>query len=312
MARNVYFNNGAKNEQFLFEDLTIEALKIYGQDTYYLPRTVVTKDLILGEDVESQFDDAYMIEMYIEDIEGFGGEGNLMAKFGLEIRDEATFVVARRTWDKLVGVWNNGIESNRPNEGDLIYLPLSKSMFEISHVEHEQPFYQVNNLPVYKLQCRLFEHSDEDFDTGIDVIDAIEANFSTVVTLHANNFTGSLKTGNRMYQVVSSDETGPLSWVSGKVVANTAIEGLINEIQLTDIEIHGADNVLEFYVSADNLLVDNISSPTVTCRITEVFDIESDEDKAFSNDSLAQNWAIEDEADSILDFSESNPFGDPT
>ena len=124
MPRNVYFSQAVKSEQNLYEDLIIESLKIYGQDVYYLPRTIVNENTILGEDVASSFTSAYKIEMYLENTEGFEGEGNIFQKFGMEIRDEATFIVAKRSWQKLVGVWNSDINDDRPFEGDLIYLPL--------------------------------------------------------------------------------------------------------------------------------------------------------------------------------------------
>lgn len=174
MALNRYIQQGVRTEQNLYEDLTIESLKIYGQDVYYLPRTLVGEDKILGEDVPSRFSNAYKIEMYIENVDGFDGEGDLFTKFGVEIRDQATFVLARKRWTHVVSGRDNEINGIRPREGDLIYLPLSKSMFEITHVEHEQPFYQLNNLVTFKLKAELFEYSDEDFDTSIDNIDIIE------------------------------------------------------------------------------------------------------------------------------------------
>jgi hypothetical protein len=206
MPRNVYFSQGHMSEQHVFEDLMIESLKIYGQEVYYLPRKIITEDMILNEDRESLFDDAYMIEMYPEDIEGFGGEGNLMSKFGIEIRDEVTFVVARRSWNKLVGLWNNAIDNMRPNEGDLIYLPMSGSMFEISFVEHEQPFYQLNNLTVYKLNCRLFEYNQEDFRTGISEIDQFETVHSNILSMLIRDITGEIELGDRYYQYFPTTE----------------------------------------------------------------------------------------------------------
>ena len=165
MARNVYFSQAVRSEQHLYEDLVIESLKIYGQDVYYIPRNIVNRDNILNEDIASQFDDAYMIEAYIENPEGFDGAGDLYSKFGLEIRDDANFIISRRTWDRLVGLWNNSIDVNKPQEGDLIYLPLSNSVFEIMMVEDEQPFYQLSQLPVWKLQCSLFEYNEENFNS---------------------------------------------------------------------------------------------------------------------------------------------------
>lgn len=221
MPRNVYFSQGSLNEQHMFEDIMIETLQIYGQEVYYLPRKILTRDMILNEDRESQFDDAYMVEMYPEDIEGFGGDGNLMSKFGLEIRDEVTFIVARRSWNKLVGKWNNTVENFRPNEGDLVYLPLSQSMFEISFVEHEAPFYQLNNLTVFKLQCRLFEYNDEDFRTGVEGLDAIEEVHGDILSMLIRDITGDIVLGKRLYQFFPS--TNYLTAKNRKV----ALPGLI-------------------------------------------------------------------------------------
>ena len=175
MARNFYFSEKVRSEIDLYEDLVIESLKIYGQDVYYLPRTLVNEDTLLGGDPTSQFASANKIEMYIENIEGFDGEGDLFTRFGVEIRDEVTLVVAKRRFETQVRRMNNtGISLDRPAEGDLVFIPLTKKMFEIQHVEHEQPFYQIENLPVFKLRCTLFEYTGEDLDTSIDDIQSIE------------------------------------------------------------------------------------------------------------------------------------------
>ena len=153
MATNPYFSQKVRSEQNLYEEIVIESLRMYGQDVYYLPRDVVNEDRVFGDDVPSRFNSSYKVEMYMENIEGFDGEGDLFTKFGVEIRDQATFVVARRRWTTTVKQLDNDIAEDRPREGDLIYLPLSNSMFQIMQVEHEQPFYQLSNLPVYKLRC---------------------------------------------------------------------------------------------------------------------------------------------------------------
>tara|TARA_Y100000004_G_C8884250_1_gene398990 strand:- start:322 stop:918 length:597 start_codon:yes stop_codon:yes gene_type:complete len=178
MARNFYFSEKVRSEINLYEDLIIEALKIYGQDVYYLPRTIVNEDTLLGDDPSSTFSDSQKIEMYIENAEGFDGEGDLYTRFGVEIRDEATFVVSKARWSTQVNRADNALQGDRPTEGDLIYLPLTRSMFEIRHVEHEQPFYQIENVPVYKMRCTLFEYSNEDFDTGTATIDSIERDYA--------------------------------------------------------------------------------------------------------------------------------------
>ena len=129
MPRNVYFSQAVRSEQNLYEDLIVESLKIYGQDVYYIPRTLVNRDTILNEDPGSKFDDAYLMEAYIENVDGFEGAGDLYSKFGLEIRDEATFVISRKTWNHAVGL-HEGKE--KPSEGDLLFLPMTNSFFEIS------------------------------------------------------------------------------------------------------------------------------------------------------------------------------------
>ena len=173
MATNPWISQSVRNEQNLYEDLVIESLKFYGQDVYYLPREIVNKDAVFLDDVPSRFSDAYKVEMYIENVDAFAGEGDLFSKFGVELRDQATFIVARRRWKNLIG---DKLDSYnfRPREGDILYIPFSQSMFEIFKVETETPFYQLNQLPTFRLQCELFEYSDEDFDTDLDNIDIVE------------------------------------------------------------------------------------------------------------------------------------------
>jgi hypothetical protein len=178
MARNLYFSERVRSEINLYEELVIEALKIYGQDLYYLPRELVNEDVLLGEDPVSRFSKSYKIEMYIENEQGFDGEGDLFTRFGVEIRDEATFVVSKTRWKNTIEKGDNDLSNDRPNEGDIIYLPLSKSFFQINHVEHEQPFYQIENVPVYKMRCTLFEYTGEDMDTGTQEIDQLERDYA--------------------------------------------------------------------------------------------------------------------------------------
>ena len=179
MPTNVYFSTGTTSEQRLYEDLIIEQLKIYGQDVYYLPRKIANKDTIFGEDPASSFDDSYIIEMYVDNTDGYMGEQEIIKKFGLELRDDIKFTVSKLRWETLVS--NNSDLQNtlRPNEGDLVYFPTTKAFFEIQFVEHEQPFYQQSALPVYKLSCTKWEYSSERVDTGIAEIDATEDALST-------------------------------------------------------------------------------------------------------------------------------------
>ena len=207
MPTNVYFDTGTKPEQHLYEDLIIEQLQIYGQDVYYIPRKMAGVDNIFGEDNSSSFEDSYLIEMYMETIDGYEGETDLMSKFGLDIQDDATFVVARRRWEQFVSVDNNIIVSSRPNEGDLIYFPKASKLFEITFVDHDDPFYQVHNLPTYKLKCKTFEYGSEEIDTGIAEIDAIETDNSLDMLSHQftlEDGTGSLALENSIEGAATS------------------------------------------------------------------------------------------------------------
>ena len=179
MPTNVYFDTGTTSEQRLYENLIIEQLRAFGHDVYYLPRKLVKEDTLFGEDTLSSFNDAYIVEMYLDNIEGFEGQKEMMTRFGLDMQDEATWVVSRRRFEQLISTDQNLIVTTRPNEGDLIYFPRAKKLFEISFVDHDDPFYQIYNLPVFKMRCRTFEYSSESLDTGVSEIDTIETSEST-------------------------------------------------------------------------------------------------------------------------------------
>ena len=138
---------------------------MYGIDVIYLPRTTVSRDEIFGEDIETKFSDNFLIEMYLQTVDGFEGEGDLLAKFGLQIKQSADFVVSKRRFEEVL------THKERPAEGDLLYFPLSHSIFEVNYVDLENPFYQLGKLHTYKLSCSLFTFSHEEFDTGIEDID---------------------------------------------------------------------------------------------------------------------------------------------
>lgn len=170
---NVYFSHGTRNEQYLLEDLIIESITIWGQEFYYIPRVLVAKDEILGEDRLSKFENAFPIDMYLETVDGFEGQGAFIQKFGLMMEQSATLTVARRTWERLIGKHTTMLP-NRPSEGDLLYYPLTKGLFEIKFVEHQDPFYQLKKLYVYRLQVELFQYSSERIETGMKEIDVFE------------------------------------------------------------------------------------------------------------------------------------------
>lgn len=183
---NVYFSHGTRNEQYLLEDLVVESISIWGQEFYYIPRTLVAKDEILGEDRLSEFKTAYPIDMYLESVDGFEGQGAFIQKFGLMMEQSATLTVARRTWERVVGKHGNTILPSRPCEGDLLYFPLTKGLFEIKFVDHQDPFYQLKKLYVYKLQVELFQYASEKIKTGIAEIDIFETLKTMDTTLQPN------------------------------------------------------------------------------------------------------------------------------
>jgi len=206
MPTNVYFDTGTTSEQRLYEDLIIEQLKIYGQDVYYLPRKIANKDTIFGEDPASSFDDSYIIEMYVDNTDGYMGEQEIIKKFGLELRDDIVFTLSKSRWETLIGN-NSDLVADRPQEGDLVYFPTTNAFFEIQFVEHEQPFYQQSALPVYKLSCTRFEYSSERLDTGISTIDSVEDSLST----DTMNFQFTLE--NEVGSFLLESDTGEISYL---------------------------------------------------------------------------------------------------
>lgn len=284
MPTNVFFNHAVQTEQHLYEDLVVESLRMFGHEVFYLPREIVEEDTIFNEDVQSTFGDAYSVEMYIENTEGYEGEGDLMSKFGVQVRDSATFVLSLRSWERFISLDSNLATSLRPNEGDLIYFPLSGSLFEIKFVEHESPFYQVGKLFVFKLQCELFEYSGEDFDTDIAQIDQIEDEQAYITTMTmASGGTGSY----------SVNENVTLSGTTvGEVTSWTAST---RTLKLKDVT-----TTLE----AGDTLVGSLDNAS--------FDITSiDSVYEMANDPQADNKEFEDNDANYLDLSETNPFGEP-
>lgn len=176
MATSVFFNNfAASGEQDLLHDLIIESIRIYGQDMYYIPRTLKRYDNLYGEDAISEYDRAILVELYIKNVDGFRGDGNFMSKFGLEIRDQAVFSIAQRTFENEVAHLTRQV---RPNEGDLIYFPLNNKCFKIMFVNKFEMYYPLGTLPTWEVTVELFEYSNEKFNTGIPEIDRLQVSYS--------------------------------------------------------------------------------------------------------------------------------------
>ena len=278
-------------ERSLYQNLVKEAIQIYGHDVYYVNRDTVALDNVLGEDSLSKYTKQTPIEMYVEDSEGFGGDKEIISTFGLENRNEITFVVSKERFQEMdsqitiesgTDTTGGGVlletgsidqsgnsstltsvqgdnnfyvlqdtastDADRPQEGDLVYHPIFLKMFEISFVDHDEPFYQLDNNPVYKLRCKQFEYASEVIDTGIATIDAIE---------------GDLSTDSRQYQITLENEVGSIQ------LENSADTG-------------GAS----FIITEDYIVGD------------------------YDTDKTSQNELFDQLDDTVLDFSESNPFGD--
>ena len=188
MALNPFFLNGTKSEQGLVQSLINEQLRMYGVECYYLPRKYVTTNTVIKEVIESKFDSAYPLEAYLDSYEGFGGQGTLLSRFGIEDKDDCTLIISRERYENYISPLIENLPnielSSRPKEGDLIYFPLGDRIFEIKFVEHEQPFYQLKKNYVYTLTCELFRYEDEVVDTGVSKIDDNLVDFGYIQTLN--------------------------------------------------------------------------------------------------------------------------------
>jgi hypothetical protein len=295
---NVYFSQGTKNEQFLIEDIIIESLKIYGNEVFYIPRTLVSLDNVLGEDRLSQFKTAFPIEMYFENVDSFGGQGAFIQKFGLVIEQSATLVVARRRWSQFIGRYGVTTLPNRPNEGDLIYFPLSGGLFEIKFVQHQDPFYQLGKLYVYKLQVELFQYASEAIDTGIAEIDAFES-LKTFNTNTTRNTTGQVKTITIVNSGSGYTSAPTVTFISstGRNAAATATVsgGVITGITITNPGTN--------YQSAP--VISFIGGGGTGSQATCTIDIDIDQP-----DGFGENNTFKSASSGVLNFDENNPFGE--
>ena len=283
MATNSFFTQGTTGEQDLVGSLVTEQIKMFGKNVYYIPRTLVDRDSVFEEDSLSAFNGAYLIEAYIEDATGFRGDGDMFSKFGVRISDQVTFIISRERFTAAVDDNAQLIVEGRPNEGDLIHLPMANKTFEIQFVEHEIPFYQLGKVHVWGLRCELFEYSDEDFNTGVAEIDAVEVNFANAVTVNvADGGTGDFVAG----EIV----TGGSSNVTSEVKTwNSATRQLV------------VYNRSGMYAIPETLTGNTSGAAWTSATYNTLNNMNSETD---------QNFTLETQADAIIDFTESNPFGD--
>ena len=283
MATNTYFTQGTTGEQDLTQSLVNEQIKMFGRDVYYIPRTLVKQDTVFGEDTMSKFEGAYLIEAFIEDNSGFRGDGDMFTKFGVQIADQATFVISRTRFTEAVDDNATLIVEGRPNEGDLVYFPMANKIFEIQFVEYEVPFFTLGKQYTWGLRCELFQYSDEDIDTGITEVDAIEVNYANAIS-------------------VNVAEGG-----SGDFVAEEIVTGGNSNVTATVKSWNSATRQLVVYnrsgiFSIPETLTGNTSSAAWTSATYNTLNNTNDESQS--------NWAIETQSDAIIDFSEGNPFGE--
>jgi hypothetical protein len=321
MAVNSFFHTSnvasIATEQSLYSDLVAEAIQIYGHDVFYIDRTIVAEDSVFGEDSLSVFRDAAKIEMYIENGEGgFAGEKEIMNQFGLQNLSEATFVVNKIRFQELtkqitiesgtdseeggsvlleagtlaltttdlegsdfyILSETDATDSDRPFEGDVIFHPILKKMFQVNFVDHDEPFFQLDNNPVYKLRCRLFDYSSEELNTGIDTIDAIE----DALSVSSSEFQFTLESNTATVNAVQLEPN------IGRIIHENESDELV------------AQEDSDMTTTAGSLL-----SETGEYLIQESYIIGDG-----SSDKSSQNELFDSLDDTIIDFSESNPFGD--
>ena len=311
-------------ERSLYQNLIKEAIQIYGHDVYYVNRTTVALDNVLGEDALSKYTQAQPIEMYVEDGAGFGGDKEIISTFGLENRNEITFVVSKERFQEMDSQINleDGTDTtggsivletgsidqtdssstltslggnyyilqdtattdaDRPLEGDLVYHPIFAKMFEINFVDHDEPFYQLDNNPVYKLRCKQYEYSSEQIDTGIAAIDAIEGDLS----VDTREYQFTLEQSTSVGQVLTMDNTNYTLDVTNVTMDRTTV-GIDPSSFGESILLENASDTgsLSYLISEDYIIGDYVT------------------------DKSSQNELFDQLDDTVLDFSESNPFGD--
>ena len=297
MTTNPFFTNNTAGEQDVVEDLTIEAIKMYGRDFNYIPRVLVNEDLLYGEDPLSSYGATVSgasgystIEMYIDNVDGFEGDGDFIAKFGLEVRDSMNLVVSKKRFNTEFS-WHSAID--KPREGDLIYFPLTKGLFEIKFVEHENPFYQMAKLFSYKLSCELFQYSQETISSGITAVDAMGASAESFVEILGLGTAGggTYQVGETIYQgtslLLASMTASVSSFLAG---ASGGTLGIFGGTAVAGSTVIGVASGASYSV--------------ITATGSTVINIPVD--------PFADNITIQSEGQGIIDWTETDPFSEGT
>jgi len=289
MAKNTYFRHGTRNEQILQQSLVDEFVKMFGLDILYIPRKLIARDVILNEEVISQFDDAYLTYAYLENNEGFQGAGDILTKFGIRSTDEITLTISKQIYDDFLAVQLTGADDvlvgTRPQEGDLIFFPLTSNLFEVKFVEHEKPFYQFGKLYTYELKCELYEYANE--TAGGDIFESQEdEGFVVKYYYDMSTLNGEPSLG---------------EMVTGSVTGITAMINDWNPDKFwIELRAFNANNDYNTYQIGETL-TGNTSGFSINISSFDELDME---------DAYASNIEFESAGDGILDFTEINPFGE--
>ena len=284
MPTSPYFPSyygGTTGEQGLVQDLVDEQIKLFGTDIYYLPRTLIT-DGVLDDVIYNKFESQFQVEMLLQNVEGFGSPSEFISKFGLRITDEVRFVVSQRRWEEAAAGYSLTVPG-RPNEGDLLYFPLTEDIYEIKFVEREDPFYQLGKIYFYTMTAEIYEYGSDDISTGVAEIDEIETLFSNAIALTlAVGGTGTFQVGETVTGSTTGTEAEVKSWDD-----STRIMQVINRTGT---------------FATGEAITGNTSSAV---WVVGTFDTLNN-----TNSEYDQNRVIEDAADNIIDWTEGNPFGE--
>jgi len=275
------YYQGDSGEQGLYQDLVDEQIKLFGSDIYYMPRTIL-KDNTLDDIVYSKYQSQFQIEMILSNVEGFGDTSEFISKFGLRITDEVKFRVSTRRWDEESASYNLTV-NGRPNEGDLLYFPLTQDLYEIKFVERESPFYQFGKIQFYTMTAEIYEVGSDDISTGVAEIDEIETLFSSAIALN-------LSVGGTGSYTIGETITGTTTGVTAEVKSWDETTNILQVINRTGTFATG-----EAITGNDNGAV----------WVVGTFDTLNN-----TNSEYDQNREIEDSADNIIDWTEVNPFGE--
>ena len=277
------YYEGYSGEQNLVQDLVDEQIKLFGSDIYYLPRTIL-KENTLDDVIYSKFESQFQVEMLLSNVEGFGEQSEFISKFGLRITDEVKFIVSARRWAESEAQYSPNLTvPGRPNEGDLLYFPLTQDIYEIKFVERESPFYQFGKIQFIIMTAEIYEIGNDKIDTGIEEIDEIETLFSSAIALN-------MKVGGTDDFIVGEVVTGSISNETAEVKSWDPTTRIIQVINRTGT-----------FVEDESLTGDDSGAVWVVGTFSTIENTNSEYD---------QNKYIEDTANPLIDWGEVNPFGE--